>query len=127
MTGQEFEQWACQWFRNRGYWALNIPKNKFGAQPFDVLAIRGSDIWAVDCKVCSKSRFPLSRVEDNQWLAFDLMQEITNAICGFMCWYNGLFFIPYSLAKKNRENGNASILLGGDLWVKETEIGQSEI
>lgn len=97
MTGSEFEQRACELFASRGFWALNIPKNKFGAQPFDVIAIKDSEIWAVDCKVCSEPRLSLARVETNQALAFGMMTQRTNARCGFLCYHNKrLYFIPWS-------------------------------
>ena len=109
MTGPEFEHKLCLWFREHGYWALNVPKNQFGAQPFDVLAIKGSMIWAVDAKVCSEPRLRLNRVEDNQMLAFDAISQKTDALCGFMCLHDGLvYFVPYEDVKKEK---SASIKL----------------
>lgn len=80
MNSDEFEQITCKILRKNGYWALNIPKNKSGAQPFDVIAIKRNWIYAIDCKVCGTARFALSRVEDNQWLA---MEDIRKRADGF--------------------------------------------
>lgn len=115
MTGAEFEVALCKMLRNRGFWALNIPKNKFGAQPFDVIAMRGAEVWAVDCKVCSVPRLPLSRIEDNQWLSFGVMKARTRAICGFVCSYKSeLYFIPVEVAENAQKSGAASISLTED-------------
>ena len=112
MTGAAFEAYVCEWFKSHGYWALNIPKNKYGAQPFDVLAIKGGEIWAVDCKVCGEPRLQLSRIEDNQWLAFESLKKRTKAKCGFMCWHDGkMGFLQFEDAVEARNAGKASIRL----------------
>ena len=96
MTGAQFERLFIEHLKDSGYWALRIPCNDRGAQPFDVIAIRGSNILAVDCKVCSQPRFETRRIEDNQRLAFELMQKRTNAWCGFACYHDGnIFMIPF--------------------------------
>ena len=77
MTGKEFEQMFCRELKENGWWALNIPKSRTGSQPFDVIAIKGHCIMAVDCKVMSgrSAAFPLERVEDNQWLSFQSLRD----------------------------------------------------
>ena len=123
MTGAEFEIALCKAFKSKGFWALNIPRNKFGAQPFDVIAIKRREIWAVDCKVCSTSRLPISRIEDNQWLAFEQMKKLTEANCGFICLYkNELYFIPIELATAAQNMNFASIKLAEKLKLKGIEI-----
>ena len=115
MTGAEFEIKLCKDFRRRGAWALNIPKNKFGAQPFDVLAIWQGEIWAVDCKVCSAYRLPLSRIEDNQWLALEDIEQRTVATCGFMILFDGeVWFVSLDTAKRIRDSGRQSLNIRDD-------------
>lgn len=110
MTGEKFESDFCELLKATGYWALNIPKNKYGAQPFDIIAICGNSILAVDCKVCEKSVFPLSRIEDNQWLSFQLMSEKTNAKVGIMIYYKGdIYYVPYPFLKEHAEAGASSV------------------
>jgi hypothetical protein len=59
---------------------LRIPQNETGQQPFDLLAIKGTRILAYDAKVLSDGhRFPLDRIEDNQYNAFQLMEKKTGA------------------------------------------------
>lgn len=117
MTGQQFETKVCQWLKEQGYWALNIPRSKTGQQPFDVLAIKGKCLVAVDCKVMSgKSlHFPLSRVEVNQWLSFkSLSDRSPYAAIGLMIWHDvteQMFFVTYSQLKKAAQNHEPSILL----------------
>lgn len=125
MNWLTFENDVCSFYFKLGYWAHRIQKDERGAQPFDVIAIRGRDVIAVDCKVCSRKRFPLSRVEDNQWLSMELMQQRTKAFVGFLCHFgNKVYVLPFSVAKAEREAGAASIPLEklGVLFEYEGEI-----
>lgn len=80
MTGREFENRVCKKLKEAGYWVLRIPQNETGQQPFDILAIKGKRILAYDAKVLSEGhRFPLDRIEDNQYNAFQLMEKKTGA------------------------------------------------
>lgn len=126
MTGKEFERMFCKLLQHSGYWAVNIQPNEWGAQPFDVLAIHGSHIIAADCKVCVRSTFPLDRVEDNQWTAFELVNERTNAEIGLAVYeskYGDIKWIPYNVLKMARDYGNKSINLANSVrWYKDKEI-----
>lgn len=80
MTGREFENKVAKKLKEAGYWVLRIPQNESGQQPFDILAIKGKRILAYDAKVVSDgNRFPLDRIEDNQYNAFTLMEKKTGA------------------------------------------------
>lgn len=80
MTGREFENHVTKKLKEAGYWVLRIPQNETGQQPFDILAIKGKRILAYDAKVVSDGhRFPLDRIEDNQYNAFQLMEKKTGA------------------------------------------------
>ena len=116
MTGSEFEKRFCKWLSDRGYWALNIPRSKAGQQPFDVVAMNGNFVIVADCKVISGSniRFPLERIEDNQWLAFDKVSKRTKAFPCIACYmpkYDEMFIIPYFELAIARENKQSSISL----------------
>lgn len=116
MTGLQFEHDFCKWLQNRGYWALNIPRAKTGAQPFDVIAMRGHFVLCADCKVVSSQarRFTLERVEDNQWLAMQSCRDKTGAFCVFAVFHvitNQLFLIPYIRIEDAKKAGAASIEL----------------
>ena len=104
MTGQQFEKDFCELLRHMGYWVLNIPRNASGAQPFDVIAVKGKEVFALDCKVCENNRFPLSRIEDNQWLAFNAIETKSEIACaGIAVLYDGEIFLI-----TNDELGNAA-------------------
>ena len=112
MTGQEFEAAFTKWLFDKGFWALNIPRNKFGAQPFDIIAIKGNVVWAIDCKVCGEKRLDLRRVEPNQYTAFDVMQERTKARCSFVCLHKGIIYdVAFGAVKNAYVDGLASIKL----------------
>ena len=96
MTSSELENHVVTVLSQNGWWALRIPRNPSGAQPFDVIAVKGSNVLAVDCKTCAEKKFPISRVEDNQWTSFDRMLNRTNAKVGIVAENDGLlYFISY--------------------------------
>lgn len=80
MTGRDFENMIAKKLKEAGYWVLRIPQSETGQQPFDILAIKGKRILAYDAKVVSEGhRFPIDRIEDNQFNAFQLMEKKTGA------------------------------------------------
>lgn len=74
--GNTFETEFCEILGKHGYWVHNMAQNAAG-QPADVIAVRDRIAFLIDCKVCSKNRFPLSRVEENQHFAMEFW-----AMCG---------------------------------------------
>ena len=88
MTGRQFEDMAVKELHKAGYWVHRIHPDESGQQPFDIIAIRGDRICVYDAKVVSEGhRFPLSRIEDNQWNAFRLIEKKTSAShIGLLIW-----------------------------------------
>lgn len=74
--GNTFETEFCEILGKHGYWVHNMTQNAAG-QPADVIAVRDRIAFLIDCKVCSKNRFSLSRVEENQHFAMEFW-----AMCG---------------------------------------------
>lgn len=74
--GNTFETEFCEILGKHGYWVHNMAQNAAG-QPADVIAVRDRIAFLIDCKVCSKNRFALSRVEENQHFAMEFW-----AMCG---------------------------------------------
>lgn len=71
MTGRELEEHIVTVLQTKGYWAHRIYPDESGQQPFDVIACKDGKICAYDAKVVSAgTRFPLRRLEDNQYNAF---------------------------------------------------------
>lgn len=76
-VGTSFERLLCLILSDRGFWAHNLAQNKQG-QPFDVIAARNGKTYPIDCKVCEKDLFRLSRVEENQYSAMSLWRHTGN-------------------------------------------------
>lgn len=96
MTAGQLENYVTRLLGENGWWALRIPRNPSGAQPFDIIAVKGSKVLALDCKACSEPKFPIKRVEDNQWTAFAMMSKRTDAVVGIVAEYKEvLYFISY--------------------------------
>lgn len=70
-TGSDFEREFCQILADKGYWVHFLSPDSRGAQPFDVIAVRNGHAIAVDCKTSVKPIFDISRLEDNQIMAFE--------------------------------------------------------
>lgn len=69
--GTAFEKRVCQELKERGWWVHFFAPDRTGAQPFDIIAVKGGNAIAVDAKTSSTHRFSIDRLEENQKLAFD--------------------------------------------------------
>ena len=135
MTGTQCEKMFCEWLKKKGYWVLNIPRSKSGSQPFDIIAmktraLRSNMSIVADCKLISTKakRFPLARVEDNQWLAFEAVSQKTRAFpCLFVFHTNSgeMFVIPYYELKVAKDAERPSILLV-DKYLAEDRLDMME-
>lgn len=96
--GNAFEQRLCLSLSAYGFWAHNLAQNKQG-QPFDVIASRNGRSHPIDCKVCEKNVFKLSRMEENQISAMTLWRETGNGEGWFVLeMSNGaVYFICFSV------------------------------
>lgn len=125
MQGYEFEQMLSRILWKLGYWALNIPRGHDGSQPFDIIALQGDTALAIDCKVCSGNpRFPLSRIEDNQWTAFKTVHDRTFAWVGIAVYYDGgVYFYQYSDLESARKAEEKSIPIDDfHVWLSPNEV-----
>lgn len=95
--GTQFEQEFCKYLADHGWWAHFLTPSAGGSQPFDVIAARGRDVYAIDCKTCSKDSFSLSRIEDNQHSAFkSIIWKSANVKCGLAILHNDeIYYVPY--------------------------------
>ena len=75
--GNDFETTFCEMLFENGFWVHNLAQNQAG-QPADVIAARNGKAHLIDCKVCSKRGFALSRIEDNQDLSMNLWGKCGN-------------------------------------------------
>lgn len=75
--GNEFEREFCEYLFQHGFWVLNVTQNAAG-QPADVVAVKNKHAYLIDCKVCSRRGFVLSRIEPNQEMSMSLWNECGN-------------------------------------------------
>ncbi len=69
--GTAFEREFCEKMAAAGYWVHFIEPNKAGGQPFDIIAVKAGEAYAIDCKTCVLDTFNIRRLEFNQISAFD--------------------------------------------------------
>ena len=97
--GNTFESELCEILFKHGFWSHNMAQNQAG-QPADVIATKNGESYLIDCKVCSDSRFPLSRVEENQSLSMELWEACGNGDGWFALKVpEEIIMIPYSIIK----------------------------
>ena len=75
--GTEFEVRLKDLFYENGYWVHLFQQNQAG-QPCDLIAVKGNEAYIIDAKDCKSGRFPLSRVEENQFLSMSRWCDKTN-------------------------------------------------
>ena len=75
--GNDFESEFCQMLSHKGFWVHNMAQKAAG-QPADVIAVKKHKAYLIDCKVCTKKGFVLSRVEENQDLSMNLWRQCGN-------------------------------------------------
>lgn len=69
--GTQWEKEFCNLLMTQGFWVHFITPDARGAQPFDVIAVKGGEAYAYDCKTCAADWFSINRLEDNQVMAFE--------------------------------------------------------
>lgn len=114
--GKSTETIIAQYFKSKRYWAFIIPKSING-QPFDVIALRHSDIWLVDVKHLEedKASFSFSRIEPNQITSMNYAKKYSEIVghLGFIIYWerepNRLFYLSYDIFTDLSEKGLKSI------------------
>lgn len=93
--GNDFEKKFCEILSERGFWVHNFAQNQSG-QPADVIAVRNNMPYLIDCKVCEKGIFQLSRIEENQILSMQYWLDTRNDDAWFALKVNGdIWMITY--------------------------------
>lgn len=69
--GSAFEKEFCRLLASKGWWVHFITPAANGGQPFDVIAVKGGSAIPFDCKTSVSHIFPISRLEENQIMAFE--------------------------------------------------------
>lgn len=101
--GTQFEQEFCTLLAQCGYWAHFITPDKAGSQPFDVIACKDNKPYAFDCKTCEADTFNISRLEDNQIMAFEKWLRCNNEYAYIAVKHKGIVrLIEYSELKAKK-------------------------
>ncbi len=98
--GNTFEIELCEILYAHGFWSHNMAQNASG-QPADVIAVKDHKAYLIDCKVCSRGRFTLSRMEENQDLSMRAWRDCGNGEGWFALKCGGhIFMISHSTISK---------------------------
>lgn len=75
--GNKFEREFCEILSDAGFWAHRLKDDAYG-QPADIIAVKNDTAYLIDCKVCSRGKFNLNRIESNQHTAMELWADCGN-------------------------------------------------
>ena len=99
--GTEFEREFCELLAACGFWVHFMSPSASGAQPCDIIACKNDAPFLFDCKTCEKNVFHLSRLENNQILAFDRFLKTGNDFAFIAVKHDDkIYLIPYNLLQK---------------------------
>ena len=98
--GTAFEREFCELLAARGFWVHFMSPSASGAQPCDIIACRNNTPYLFDCKTCDDEVFRLSRLEDNQMLAFEKFYKTGNKNCFIAVKHKGkIYQVNYECLK----------------------------
>ena len=110
--GTQFERKVLDYLAAEGWWAHFLSPDKTGAQPFDIIAIKNDKVLALDCKTCADNSFAFSRIEDNQFMAFQSLIWKTDAYCGFVILHDDdIYLLSFTDVLAELKKGNGSVKL----------------
>lgn len=91
--GTDFEKAVCKRFQEKGYWVHFLSPDHRGAQPFDIIAVKDGFAFAIECKTLSDSQkyFNISRIEENQKMAFEKWISCGNGMPMIAVWHKDKF------------------------------------
>ena len=89
--GNAFEREFAKHLFNKGYWVHIVTPSRTGVQPADIIALKDGKAYLIDCKVCDKPYFLLSRIEENQKNAMKIFRE-KGGKTYFVCKYKDKFY-----------------------------------
>lgn len=113
--GSKFEEDFAEYMSNRGYWVhLFAGASHTGSQPCDVIAVRRDCAEFYDCKTLEKKNglFPISRIEENQILAYEKIRATRNPKTIFsliIIWNNDLYCVDFDDIDFNSKSINLKL------------------
>lgn len=127
--GTAFEGILCDILGKNGFWAHNMAQKASG-QPADIVAVKDNIAYLIDCKVCEKDIFKLSRVEENQESAMRLWKMCGNNMAYFCIRLmdGSTYMVPFDDVMRCRQRGIKSLkrrdlimYLSIDQWMRWRE------
>lgn len=120
--GNKTEKTVSSILRDNGYWVYNCPRSNVGAQPIDLIAIKGGEkvvAWFIDGKHVRSDEvsFPLKRIEPNQWASLKYINEFAKInidTLGFAIEFERtgeFYWLPYKTTLELSKNNEKSINL----------------
>ena len=103
--GTAFEQEVCELYKRNGYWVHFITPDARGAQPFDIIAVKNDEPYAIECKTLTtdKKSFSFDRLEDNQILASEKWMKCGNKPPMIVIKYGDeIYVVDYLRLKKKQ-------------------------
>lgn len=98
--GTEFEHKVVKMLSDAGFWVRFMTPDNRGAQPFDIIAVKDGVAIVADCKTSKDHIFRISRLEENQKLAFEKWKACGNMEPLIIIEYNDeVKFVKYSYLK----------------------------
>ena len=81
--GNQTEKDFANLMFNKGWW-VHILNDKVNGQPFDIIMAKNSAVWFLDVKnVSGKNYFLHNRIEPNQKIINENVDETRHLKCGF--------------------------------------------
>lgn len=103
VLGTKYEQEVCDLLAANGFWVHFISPAPDGSQPFDIIAVKQGQAFAIDCKTCADDTFPITRLEDNQIMAFEKWLRCGNSMPMVYVKHNEMtHVIPYDELKEKK-------------------------
>lgn len=108
VLGNKFEDDFAEFLSKQGFWVHFIEGSAHvGSQPFDIIAIKNDMPYCYDCKTLNNKNglFPISRIEENQRLAFKKFRKCNNTHFSLaILWNNDLYIIPMDCFNFNKKS-----------------------
>jgi len=119
--GTAFENEFCEILKDKGWWVHFMSPSSSGSQPCDIVASKDNEPMLIDCKTSADKVFRISRLEDNQILAFEKFIKTGNKNCFIAVKYKeDIFLIPYRFLK-NLEKIDLEKDGNGYLYIKQNK------
>lgn len=121
--GTAFEKELCELLAQKGYWVHFIVPDNRGAQPFDVIAVKDGIAHAIDCKTCEANIFNISRLEDNQIMAFEKWRRCGNTEPIIAIKHDGkIYAVEYGVIKEQgKVKLEGAYVFGNDLLLGDDD------